>query len=454
VSLAGYSIKEKLAMSHQAGTPSAKTWAAPFFTIWTGQAFSLLGSQLVQFALIWWLTKTTGSATVLATASLVGLLPQVVLGPFIGALVDRWNRRVIMILADSTIALATLGLALLFWNGEVEYWHVYLLMFVRSLAGGFHWPAMQASTSLMVPGEHLARVQGLNQMLQGGMNILAAPLGAVLLDVLAVQGILMIDIGTATLAILPLFFIHVPQPPRSEAARQAGEKSSVWQDFRLGLRYIISWPGLVIVGLMATLINFLLNPASALTPILVIEHFNGGAMQLAGLESTLGIGVVIGGITLGVWGGFRRRILTSLVGLLVMGAGSLLLGFVPPAAYPLALAAFFILGFSLPIVNGPLLAAVQAVVAPEMQGRVFTLISSVAAAMSPLGLIIAGPVADTFGVQTWYIVGGVVTIAMGVVGYFIPAVMRLEEGRGSIAETGSETPSQAVEPSVRLADGD
>lgn len=441
-------------MEIQSEARSNKSWAAPFFTIWTGQAFSLLGSQLVQFALIWWLTKATGSATVLATASLVGLLPQVVLGPFIGALVDRWNRRVIMILADSTIALATLGLALLFWSGRVEFWHVYVLMFIRSLAGGFHWPAMQASTTLMVPGEHLARIQGLNQTLQGGMNILSAPLGAVLLDVLTVQGILMIDIGTAMMAILPLFFIPVPQPPRSEAALQAGEKSSVWQDFRLGLRYVISWPGLVIIGGMAALINFLLNPAGALTPILVTKHFDGGAMQLAGLESTLGIGVVAGGIVLGVWGGFRRRILTSMLGLLGVGLGSLLIGFVPATAYSLALAAFFILGFSLPITNGPLLAAVQAVVAPDMQGRVFTLISSASAAMSPLGLIIAGPVADRFGVQTWYILGGIVTIAMGVVGYFIPAVMRLEEGRGDSTDSTSAVPPLATETVAAIAEGD
>lgn len=441
-------------MEIQAEARSNKSWAAPFFTIWTGQAFSLLGSQLVQFALIWWLTKTTGSATVLATASLVGLLPQVVLGPFIGALVDRWNRRLIMILADSSIALATLGLALLFWSGRVEYWHVYVLMFIRSLAGGFHWPAMQASTTLMVPGEHLARVQGLNQTLQGGMNILSAPLGAVLLDVLTVQGILMIDIGTAMLAILPLFFIRVPQPARSEASQAEGKKDSVWQDFRLGLRYVFSWPGLVIIGGMATLINFLLNPAFALTPILVTKHFDGGAIQLAGLNSILGIGVVVGGILLGVWGGFRRRILTSLLGLLGIGLGSLLIGFAPATAYTLAIVAFFILGFALPITNGPLLAAVQAVVAPDMQGRVFTLINSASMAMSPLGLIIAGPVADRFGVQTWYILGGIVTIAMGVVGYFIPSVMHLEDGRSDSADNASSTSPLASDPVVGIAEGD
>lgn len=441
-------------MSVQNHSGTSRRWATPFFTIWTGQAFSLLGSQLVQFALIWWLTKTTGSATVLATASLAGLLPQVVLGPIIGTLVDRWNRRLTMILADSAIALATFGLALLFLSGRVEIWHVYLLMFIRSTAGGFHWPAMQASTSLMVPKEHLARIQGLNQMLQGGMNIASAPLGAVLLDILSIQGILFIDIATAAMAIVPLFFIAVPQP-KPDAPPEAGvQKNTFWQDFRMGLRYMFGWSGLVIIALMATLINFLLNPAAAMMPILVTKHFGGGAMQFAGLESILGVGVIVGGVLLSIWGGFRRRVLTSMMGLIGIGLGSVLVGFAPASAYFMAVAGMFIMGFALPITNGPLLAAVQAAVAPEMQGRVFTLISSAASAMTPLGLIIAGPVVDQFGVQSWYIMAGVSSIVMALSGCLIPAVMNLEEGRGQGDEGLTQTGSEAVAVAPVAADGD
>ena len=153
----------------------------PFIILWSGQAASLFGSQLVQFALIWWLTTTTGSATILAFASLMGLLPQVLLGPFVGVLVDRWNRRMTMLLADALVAAATLGLALLFWAGSVQIWHVFVILFIRALGGAFHWPAIQSSTSLMIPKEFLTRVQGFNQMLQGGLNIASAPLGALLL---------------------------------------------------------------------------------------------------------------------------------------------------------------------------------------------------------------------------------------------------------------------------------
>jgi MFS family permease len=156
----------------------------PFFTVWTGQAVSLLGSQLVQFALVWWLTETTGSATVLAGATIVALLPQILFSPFAGALVDRWNRRAVMIVADTAIALATLLLAALFALGIVEVWHVFALTFIRSLGGAFHWPAMQASTTLMVPQKHFARVAGLNQTLFGATNVISPPVGALLLQVL------------------------------------------------------------------------------------------------------------------------------------------------------------------------------------------------------------------------------------------------------------------------------
>lgn len=151
----------------QAGEAEANA-LRPFFVVWSGQALSLFGSQLVQFALVWWLTRSTGSATVLAMASLMGLLPQVLLSPVAGALVDRWNRKAVMAAADAGIALATVALAALYALDAVQVWEVYALMLLRGVGGAFHWPAMQASTSLMVPEKHLGRVAGLNQALWGG----------------------------------------------------------------------------------------------------------------------------------------------------------------------------------------------------------------------------------------------------------------------------------------------
>ncbi|HSQ18445.1 MAG TPA: MFS transporter [Anaerolineales bacterium] len=429
-------------MSMQSTTDQTRPWAPKFFTIWGGQALSLLGSQLVQFALIWWLTKTSGSGTVLAIASLFGLVPHVILGPFVGTLVDRWNRRVTMILADAVSALAIVVLAVLFALGQAQIWHIYILMFIRSVAGAFHGNAMMASTSLMVPKQHLARIQGLNQMLWGGMSVFSAPLGALLLEVMPLQGILAIDVVTALMAIVPLFFIAVPQPERLTMLASTTGKASFWQDFVSGLKYVWGWPGLLLICLMAMQINFLLNPAFSLLPLVVTKHFNGEAIQLATLESLAGIGTIAGGLVLSAWGGFKRRILTAMTGVIGLGLGCLMMGLLPPSAFTWAVVAMFIVGFVNPITNGPLLAAVQAQVAPDMQGRVFSLISSLAAATSPIGLLIAGPVSDWLGPQAWFIIGGIVTLLTGVTAFFIPAVMRFEDGRGDDAPV--ELPAAAA----------
>ncbi len=412
-------------------TIATRKWKLPFFTIWTGQAFSILGSTLVQFALIWYLTKTTGSGTVLAAASLVGLLPSILLGPLAGALVDRWNRRVTMMAADGVVALATLLLAGLFSLGIAEVWHIYVLMFVRSLAGSFHWAAMQTSTSLMVPRAHLARIQGLNSILSGSMNIVAAPLGALLLDVLPLQGVLLIDVSTALLAIAPLVFIAVPQPSLPEVQPNTPD-GGLWEDLTAGFRYVACWPGLLMILGMAVVINFLLTPAASLLPLMVRNHFNGDALQFASLESAMGIGVIAGGLILGVWGGFKNRMLTCIVGLAGTGAASLLLGFAPDWAFPLAVAGMLLLGISNPITNGPLMALIQEAVEPEMQGRVFTLIGSAAGLMSPLGLALAGPLSDVLGVQAWFVAGGIITILMAAASLFVPALMEFGHPRQAL----------------------
>ena len=428
-------------MATQFSTQDNKPWKRTFFTIWSGQALSILGSQLVQFALIWYLTVQTGSATILATATLVGMLPNVVLGPFIGTLVDRWNRRRIMLLADSIEALATIALAVLFALDIVEVWHIFVILFIRSLAGAFHTNAMHASTSLMVPVEHLTRIQGLNQLLEGGLNVVAAPLGALLLGLLSMQGILSIDVITALFAILPLFFIHVPQPERNAVA---AEKTTVWTDFKAGLRYMIGWPGLLIIGLMTVGINFTIIPAFSLLPLMVKDYFGGSAVQLGWVESAMGAGMILGGALLGIWGGFSRKILTSLVGLIGMGAGTLILALAPASSIFLAVGGALLIGFMTPLTMGPFFAVIQSTVDPDMQARVFSLLTSVGTGIVPIGLMIAGPVADRAGIQAWFLLGCVLCILMAVTGLFIPAVMNMEKQVNPASEAVVTSVEQAA----------
>ncbi len=255
------------------------------------------------------------------------------------------------------------------------------------------------------------------------------------------QGILAIDVGTAFLAIAPLLFVPVPQPERSAESGSALKEVSLLEDVREGLRYVRGWPGLFAVLIMAAVINLLLTPATSLMPILITDHFGGEALELGWLESAWGVGVVVGGLVLGAWGGFKRRILTSLMGLVGIGLGFLLVGVVPPSAFLLALGGIFVAGVMNPITNGPIFSIIQASVDPGMQGRVFTLVQSMAAAATPLGMIIAGPVADALGVRLWYIVGGLGCVLMGGGGFFVPVILHLEEGRGASApKTGSLSP--------------
>jgi DHA3 family macrolide efflux protein-like MFS transporter len=410
-------------------------WKLSFFTIWTGQAFSLIGSRVVQFALVWWLTQLTGSATVLATATMVALIPEIFLGPIAGAYVDRWNRRIVMILADGMIALASLWLAYLFWMDATQVWHVYVIMLVRAVSGSFHWTAMQASTSLMVPKEHLARVAGLNQTMNGALNIVGPPLGALLMEVLLLYGVMLVDVGTAMLAILPLFFVHVPQPKRDDIGAKGAEEPTIWADMREGLRYIRGWPGLMALIGMAMIVKIALTPAFSLLPLLVSAHFNGGAAQLSLLEAVSGMGIVAGGLILSVWGGFRRKIHTTMMGVIVLGLGFVVLGLTPGSLFWMALASTFVVGLMIPLIDGPIMAILQGTVAPEIQGRVFTLMGSLLWITSPFGLAVAGPVSDWLGLQVWYLTAGVLCGAIGLAGLFTPAIVNIEENaNGTSAE--------------------
>lgn len=396
-------------------------WARRFFTLWTGQALSLLGSQLVQFAIIWYLTQTTKSATTLAIASMMGLLPQVILSPFIGTWVDRGNRRFIMIVTDTLVATATFGLVVLFALGIVQVWQIYVALLMRAVAGGFHQSAFGASVVLLVPKEHLARVQGFNQALYGGLNIISAPLGAFLLAALPMQGILSIDIATAILAVTIVFFTQIPQPERGEQTQ-----GTFWQDLAAGFRYIVAWRGLVILLGLVMVINFFFSATEPLTPLLITKHFGGGAQQLGWWLSSFSVGTVLGGLILGAWGGFRRKIVTALFGLILSGLSTMIVGLVPSHLFWAGLIANSAMGLLLPIINGSFGATLQATIAPDMQGRAFAFIMSAAMLVSPLALIIAGPFADRFGIQLWFLIGGISCLLMGVLGFFSADIMKME----------------------------
>lgn len=404
-------------------------WRKIFFPIWIGQAFSLLGSELVQFSLIWYLANKTGSASVLAAASFVALLPRVFLAPISGALIDRWNRQRTMVVADGFIAVATAVLAGVFLMGWDRVWHIYVIMFIRSLGSAFHWPAMQASTSLMVPKSSLARISGMNQTLRGALGIAAPLMAALLLEVVPLFGVLAIDVITAIIAIIPLLIVTLPQidQPQEKVPRI----SQVWIDIQEGYKFLLGWKGLLYLTLAATILNFLINPGFTFLPLLVTSYFNKGVIEMSMIESAFSSGMIIGGLVLSAWGGFKRNMHTILMGIIGLAIGTGVIAASPADRFYLAVAGVFIAGFMNPMANGPIFAIMQTYVEPAMQGRVFSLLESIVSAMMPLSMAIAAPVADWIGIRGWLVFGALGCAVIGVGGFFIPELVRIEDGRDS-----------------------
>lgn len=407
---------------------------APFLVLFSGQAFSLFGSRLVQFALVWYLTEQTKSPTVLATASIAALLPQVFIGPFAGALVDRWNRKTVMIVADTLVAASVLVLAFIFSTGRIEVWHVYAVMMFRAAGGAFQWPAMQASTSMMVPKSHLSRVAGLNQSLNGIVAITAPPAGALLLEFIPIEYVLAIDVATALLAVGPLLLITVPQPEH-----EGGSARGVLGDMKEGYQWVLSQKGLLTIMIMSLLINLFTTPTFTMLPLLITEVLLGGAIELAWIQSANGLGMIAGGIILGLWGGFESKVNTAFSGLLMASLGLLLFSQTPPGMIWVGVVAIFIFGFMNSIANSSFFSLLQAMIPHEMQGRVFTLIMSTSVAVSPLGLAIAGPVVEMTGLRFWFVISGFAFMAGSGVGFLAPQVRGLEnEWEKALAERDTE----------------
>jgi len=422
-----------------------RRWMVPFFAVWTGQQLSIVGSRAAQFALVWWLTEATGSAAVLATASLVALLPSIFLGIFAGALVDRWNRRAVMLIADSFIALVGLWLAYLFWSGTMEIWHVYVVMLARAFGEAFHGPAMAASTTLMVPERHYTRVSGLNQTIHGLLNLIGAPLGALLLAVMKLHGVMLVDVATAAFAVIPLLFVTIPQPERKHVDQVKAR--SMLSNAKEGLQFVLHWPGMLILLGAASVVKIVLMPAFSMSPLLVSKHFGGGAPQYATFSFFVGLGMFLGGIALSAWGGFSKKVNTILLGLLGVGASTFLIGLSPAQAFAAATAFGFLLGASVSFTDAPIAAVMQATVPPEMQGRVFGLLGGLFSFSTPIGLGILSLVGDAIRIPLLYQSAGLLCLVVTVSCGAIPAFRKLEQHKfNGIRSTAGGTGAPAGEP--------
>lgn len=379
----------------------ADNWQPRFFSIWVGQSLSLFGSALTQFVLLWWITDTTESATALAIAGIAALLPQAVFGPLGGTFADRWSRRAIMIAADAITAACMLLLIALFASGRIELWHAYALMFVRSTMQAFQQPAASASTVMLVPQEWVQRVAGMNQTVFGLMTIAGAPLGALALAFLPLQNALMLDVVTALLGITPLFFFKIPQIRNDHP-----EAPGVWSELKAGVNYVTSNRSLLIFFGVMALVVLTIMPTFTLTPLLVTQGFDGGVNQVALMEGLSGIGIIIGGVLISIWAGFKRRVVTVMVFFGLSCFAVALTALTPSTMILVAAFWWFVSGLTFAMGNAPFTAILQLSVPNQMQGRVLALLNTMMGLAAPIGLLIAGPLGELVGVRGVFLIGG------------------------------------------------
>lgn len=398
-------------------------WQVRFFLIWTGQAFSLFGSALVRFALIWWLTLQTGKATTVAIAVIITGVPTIIIGPFAGVIADRFSRRLVLIFADSLIAISTAFLILLFVVDKANIQSVYLVMLIRASGSAFHMPTMHASTTMLVPHHFLVRVASLNQLVEKAASFGAPPLAAFLLLIADVRGVLYIDVLTAILAIGPLIFTRIPQPRRD--TQEEGIRSML-ADLAEGFKF--AWRSKGVRYLLLTILigAIFMFPAFNLFPILISAVFKGGAMHLGVFEAIYAFAGIAGAAVLIAWGGFKRKIKTSLLGTSIVCGGMLMLSVVPANLFLLSLVAIGIVGFGLPIHGSPLHAIYQTVVPRQKQARFFAIQEAAINTSLPISMVIGGRIADVYGIRTVYYIATAAMIFFILTRSLIPSIRNIE----------------------------
>jgi len=362
-----------------------------FVIIWIGQVISLLGTAMTNFGLTIWAYEQTGQATTLALIGFFFVTPMVVVSPVAGAIVDRSNRRLMMIVSDLAAGLTTIVQLVLFATGNLQIWHLYVTAAIAGTFQTFQWPAFSAAITLMLPKAQYGRANGLLELANSASNIFAPLLAGALLSVIGLTGIFVIDIVTFAFAIGALLFVFIPQPERSAAGRQG--QGSLWKESVYGFRHILERPSLLGLQLVFTVGNFFSSMGYTLLPALILARTGNDELILGSVQSAGAVGGVVGGLVMSAWGGPKRRvhgvlggwILGSLFGESLLGLGQ---------GLPVWVVATFVIGFSAPVINASNQAIWQAKVEPDVQGRVFAVRRLIAWLVMPLAQLVAGPLAD------------------------------------------------------------
>jgi DHA3 family macrolide efflux protein-like MFS transporter len=399
-------------------------WKRTFIIIWTGQFFSSLTSSIAVFAIIFWLSIKMNSAQVLAIGMLSALLPQIILGSFIGVYIDRWNRKSIMIGADLFIAACTAVICLLFYIGKIEVWQIYILSAMRSVGSAFHSPAMKASVPLLVPENELMRISGINQIIYSVSNIAGPAIAVAMIAVLDMEYILMSDIAGAVIASTLLLFVTIPNPEKTY------KEAFFFQEFKIGLQAIFKPNGMKWLFISDLLAMFFILPIAAIFPLFTLNHFMGNAYQMSIVEIFWSGGMMIGGALVGTnkITEFNKVILVAIMcsfnGLMFAFSGLLGQGGYWWFAFFTAMS-----GMAVAIWSSAFMVIMQTNIDIDKQGRAFSAYDSLSLVPSIPGLVAVGFIAETIGLANSFIYAGIAVFAIGIAILCIPSVISLGKNK-------------------------
>ena len=414
-----------------AESESMPGWKKKVAVFLVGQTITTFGSLLVQYALLWHLTLTTKSGVVLALAAVFGFLPQAIVSIFAGVWADRVNRKVMIIVSDSTIALATLVLAFFMLSGVDDLWLVFLVMAVRSVGAGIQMPAISALIPQIVPTDKLMRVNGINSSVQSSLLIIGPVAAAGIYSTVSLAAILFVDVVTAVIGLSLLATIAVPTLSRAAS----NDKPSYFTDLKEGLNYIFSHDLVRWVMVIYSIVFLLVVAPSNLSPLMLVRTFGSDVWLLTILELSFGIGMVAGGALMAIFASKVDRLGTMVGTSILFGVLAVVMGFTTNLILFYSL--FFLIGLAVPAFSTSSMTLLQETVEPERQGRVFGFVGIVMAVAMPVGMAVLGPLADIVSVEILLIATGAITVLIAVVAVLLPA------GKRAIAAAHASTGPEA-----------
>lgn len=394
-------------------------WRRNIILFLSSQTISLFGSMLVQYAITWYITLNTQSGVMMTISIICGFLPTFFLSPFAGVWADRYNRKLLIILSDSMIAAATLIIAILFIMGHDAMWLLFVASAIRALGGGIQTPAVNAFIPQLVPEEKLTKVNAVNSSIQSITMLIAPMISGALLTKASIEAIFFIDVITAAIAVITLFlFLKVP------AHSKALEKQTVsyFSDLGEGIKYIRNHTYVKAFMVFCAIFFFLAAPASFLTPLQVSRNYGEDVWRLTAIEIAFSVGMMLGGIIMASWGGFKNKIYTMTLTAFVIGACTISLGLV--TSFGIYLFVMAVIGIVIPMFNTPATVLLQQKVEPNFLGRVFGVLGMISSSMMPLGMLVFGPLSDIIRIEYLLIGTGIVTF---IEGFFLIANKALVE---------------------------